>query len=75
MVTPVVRWASSQITRSNASTPSFWAPAMVGSDWPFAPSAGVGLFAGMLDAYAGLDDAGHAAINRGSAERLFPQFA
>ena len=48
---------------------------LFGSDWPFAPSAGVALFAGMLDAYAGLDDAGHAAINRGSAERLFPQFA
>jgi hypothetical protein len=29
----------------------------------------------MLDAYAGLDDAAHAAINRESAERLFPQFA
>jgi len=48
---------------------------LFGSDWPFAPSSGVGLFAGMLDAYAGLDDAGHTAINRGSAERLFPRFA
>jgi len=48
---------------------------LFGSDWPFAPSTGVGLFAGMLDAYAGLDEAGHAAINRMSAERLFPQFA
>lgn len=48
---------------------------LFGSDWPFAPSSGVALFAGMLDSYAGLDDAGHAAINRASAERLFPQFA
>jgi len=48
---------------------------LFGSDWPFAPSSGVGLFAGMLDAYSSLDDAGHAAINRGSAERLFPKFA
>lgn len=47
---------------------------LFGSDWPFAPSTGVGLFAGMLDVDAGLDDAGHAAINRGPAERLFPQF-
>ena len=47
---------------------------LFGSDWPFAPSAGVGLFAGMLDAYPGLDDAGRDAIDRGSAERLFGRF-
>ena len=40
-----------------------------------ASASGVGLFAGMLDAFPGLDASGHAAINRGSAERLFPWFA
>jgi len=29
----------------------------------------------MLDAYTRLDDVGHAAINRGSAERLFARLA
>jgi hypothetical protein len=29
----------------------------------------------MLDAYARLDDVGHAAINRGSAKRLFARLA
>jgi len=29
----------------------------------------------MIDAYSSLDDTGHAAINRASAERLFPGFA
>ena len=32
-VTPVVRWASSHITRSNSSRPRAWASATVGSDW------------------------------------------
>jgi len=68
------------LSSSPAALPSLMAFAkpghvLFGSDWPFAPSTGVGLFAGMLDAYAGLDDAGHAAINRGAAEKLFPQFA
>ena len=40
-----------------------------------ASASGVGLFAGMLDTFPGLDASGHAAINRGSAERLFPWFA
>ena len=68
------------LSSSPAALPSLLAFArpghvLFGSDWPFAPSAGVGLFAGMLDAFPGLDDAGHAAINRASAERLFPRFA
>jgi hypothetical protein len=29
----------------------------------------------MLDTFPGLDNAGHAAINRGSAEPLFPRLA
>ena len=37
--------------------------------------SGVGLFAGMIDAYSSLDDVGHAAINRGSAELLFARLA
>ena len=40
-----------------------------------ASASGVGLFAGILDTFPGLDNAGHAAINRGSAERLFARFA
>ena len=30
---------------------------------------------GQLDAYAALDCAGHAAIDRGNAEAIFPRFA
>ena len=45
-----------------------------GSDWPYAPAPLVGYFTGQLDAYAGLDDAGHAAIDRGNAAALFPRF-
>ena len=41
----------------------------------FTSASGVGLFAGILDTFPGLDNAGHAAINRGSAERLFARFA
>lgn len=68
------------LSSSPAALPSLLAFAkpghvLFGSDWPFAPSAGVGLFAGMLDAYAGLDDAGHEAVTRRSAETLFPRFA
>ena len=47
------------ISSTPAALPSLMAFAkpghvLFGSDWPFAPSAGVALFAGMLDAYAGL---------------------
>ena len=48
---------------------------LFGSDWPYAPSKTVGYFTGNLDAYAGLDEAAHAAINRRSAEALFPRLA
>lgn len=48
---------------------------LFGSDWPFAPSIAVAYFAAQLDAYAGLDADGHAAIDRGSAEGLFPALA
>ena len=36
---------------------------------------GVGLFTRMLDTFPGLDASRHAAINRGSAEPLFPRLA
>src|SRR5262245_16587033 len=48
---------------------------LLGSDWPFVPSPAVGYFTGQLDAYRPLDADGHAAIDRRSAEALFPQFA
>jgi len=35
----------------------------------------VSYFTGQLDAYSALDADGHAAIDRESAEALFPQFA
>ena len=35
----------------------------------------VGFFTGQLDAYAALDAAGHAAIDRANAELLFPGLA
>ena len=40
-----------------------------------ASASGVGLLAGILDTFPGLDTAGHAAIGHGSDERLFPGFA
>lgn len=56
---------------------SFARPGRVlfGSDWPYCPDKTVGVFTGNLDAYSGLDAAGHAAINRGNAEQLFPRLA
>ncbi|WP_245805016.1 hypothetical protein [Amycolatopsis australiensis] len=48
---------------------------MFGSDWPFSPSEGVGYFTGGLDAFPGIDAAGHAAIDRGNAEALLPRLA
>lgn len=44
-----------------------------GSDWPFAPLPAGQYFAAGLDAYAGLDDAARAAINRTNALALFPR--
>lgn len=40
-----------------------------------ASASGVGLLAGILDTFPGLDNAGHAAIGRGSAEPLFARLA
>jgi hypothetical protein len=43
-----------------------------GSDWPYAPSLAVSYLTSQLDAYSALDENGHAAIDRPSAEALFP---
>lgn len=48
---------------------------LFGSDWPYAPAMAVSYFTAQLDAYGALDSDGHAAIDCGSAEALFPQFA
>jgi predicted TIM-barrel fold metal-dependent hydrolase len=48
---------------------------LFGSDWPYAPPIAVGYFTAQLDAYAALDATGHAAIDCGSAELLFPELA
>ncbi len=48
---------------------------LYGSDWPYSPNKTVGFFTGNLDAYKGLDSAGHAALNRKNGEALFPRLA
>jgi predicted TIM-barrel fold metal-dependent hydrolase len=48
---------------------------LFGSDWPYAPAPVVKLFTAQLDGYAALDATGHAAIDRVSAESLFPRLA
>ena len=48
---------------------------LFGSDWPYCPEKTVGFFTDHLDGYDALDAAGHAAINRGNAEVLFPRLA
>jgi len=68
------------LSATPAALPSllaFAAPGHVlyGSDWPFAPEVAVNYFTGQLDAYDGLDADGHAAIDRRSAEALFPRFS
>jgi hypothetical protein len=68
------------LSGSPAALPSllaFAAPGHVlfGSDFPFAPPVAVGYFTGQLDAHEALDDAGHGALDRRSAETLFPRFA
>src|SRR5262245_12984578 len=68
------------LSGSPAALPSLLAFAkpdhvLFGSDWPYAPPIAVGYFTGQLDAYAALDPDGHAAVDRRSAEALFPQFA
>jgi predicted TIM-barrel fold metal-dependent hydrolase len=68
------------LSGSPAALPSLLAFAkpghvLFGSDWPYAPPIAVGYFTGQLDAWAALDVAGHAAIDRGNAELLFPELA
>jgi len=65
------------VATSKFSLPSLLAfadPARLvfGSDFPFAPVAVSGFYAGQLDGWPTVD---HAAIDRGNAERLFPRFA
>jgi hypothetical protein len=43
---------------------------LFGSDWPFLPAPAIALFTGLLDGFASLDAAGHAAIDRGNAAEL-----
>lgn len=68
------------LSGSPAALPSLLAFAkpghvLFGSDWPYAPEIAVSYFTGQLDAYAALDAAGHAAIDRGNAELLFPDLS
>jgi predicted TIM-barrel fold metal-dependent hydrolase len=68
------------LSGSAAALPSLLAFAkpghvLYGSDWPYAPPIAVAWFTSQLDGYAALDDAGHAAVDRGSAEVLFPKLA
>src|SRR5262249_38078063 len=68
------------LSGSPAALPSLLAFAkpghvLFGSDWPYAPAIAVSYFTGQLDGYAVLPADGHAAIDRGNAEILFPGFA
>jgi 6-methylsalicylate decarboxylase len=68
------------LSGSPAALPSLLAFAkaghvLFGSDWPYAPSVVVRYFTGQLDAYAALNAAGHAAIDRASADALFATIA
>lgn len=65
------------LSGSPAALPSLLAFAkpervLFGSDWPFAPDPAVAYFTGQLDAYAALDAAGHAGIDRANASALLP---
>jgi predicted TIM-barrel fold metal-dependent hydrolase len=71
-------WFDTALSGSPAALPSLLAFAkpghvLFGSDWPYAPAPLVSYFTGHLDAYAALDDAGHAAIDRASAARLLQE--
>lgn len=73
-------YCDTALSSSPAALPSLLAFAkpghvLFGSDWPFAPSIAVAYFAAQLDAYAGPHADGHAAIDRGGAEELFPALA
>ena len=48
---------------------------LYGSDWPYCLDKSVSFFTQKLEQYEGLDEAGHAAINRGNAEALLPRLA
>lgn len=68
------------LSGSPAALPSLLAFAkpghvLFGSDWPFAPEIAVQWFTAQLDAYDGLDAAGHVGVDRTNAEALFPRFA
>lgn len=45
---------------------------LIGSDWPHPPATAVSYSPGRLDAYAALEDASHAAIDRSHAPALLP---
>jgi predicted TIM-barrel fold metal-dependent hydrolase len=71
-------WFDTALSGSPAALPSLLAFAkpghvLFGSDWPYAPAPAVSYFTGQLDAYAALDAAGHAAIDRGNAAGLFEE--
>jgi predicted TIM-barrel fold metal-dependent hydrolase len=64
------------LSGSPAALPSLLAFAkpghvLFGSDWPYAAAPAVSYFTGQLASYAGLDEAGHRAIDRESAAALF----
>jgi hypothetical protein len=69
-------WFDTALSGSPAALPSLLAFAkrghvLFGSDFPYAPAPAVAYFTGQLDAYDALDAAGHAAIDRANAARLF----
>jgi predicted TIM-barrel fold metal-dependent hydrolase len=73
-------WFDTALSSSPTALPALLAFArpghvVFGSDWPFAPTAGVGYFTDGLDTYPGIDAAGHAAIDRGNAEALLPRLS
>jgi 6-methylsalicylate decarboxylase len=68
------------LSGSPAALPSLLAFArpghvLFGSDWPFAPEPAVAWFTGGLDAFDGISAGQRDAIDRGSAQDLFPRFA
>lgn len=73
-------WFDTALSGSPTALPSLLAFArpghvVFGSDWPFSTAEGVGYFTDGLDAYTGIDAAGHAAIDRGNAEALLPRLS
>jgi predicted TIM-barrel fold metal-dependent hydrolase len=71
-------WFDTALSGSPAALPSLLAFAkpghvLFGSDWPYAPAPVVSYFTGQLDAYDALDPAGHAAVDRTNAARLFQE--